>query len=446
MKEPQVTDNDVVVIGVGAAGLAAACRLASQTFRVVAIEARERVGGRIWTEERKGWARPIELGAEFIHSGNEELARALRAAGLKKRKVEEQHWLVDKGGRKEMPEAWDRIGKVMTAIGPRFRGSFEQWLHRSGRKVSPEDRALACAFVKGFQGAPAGRMSARTLYEAAQEEDEQFRPSGRYDALIASLETRFAKAGGVVELNCPVETVTWSRRGVTVRAGNRTWKARCALVTVPLGVLKAKPEERGGIVFQPALKKKQSVLARIESGHARRIVVRLRNDIWKRGPIPAELRRRNGQAFGFLHSEEKYFPVWWADAPRPVLVGWTGGPAAEAMAGWTDARVGRVACASLAKLLERTQGQIARVVREWRTHDWTADPFTRGAYSFSVAGEEKAPAELARAVGGRLFFAGEATADKLELGTVHGALASGDRAAREIAKILGSAGKGDRRL
>ena len=73
---------------------------------------------------------------------------------------------------------------------------------------------------------------------------------------------------------------------------------------------------------------------------------------------------------------------------------------------------------------------------DWRTHDWAADPLTRGAYSFSIAGLEDAPQRLAKPIAGTLFFAGEATADALDLGTVHGALTSGDRAAREISRVL----------
>lgn len=428
---------DVVVIGAGAAGLLAARRLAEAGRRVVVLEARDRVGGRISSEEPRGWRGAVELGAEFVHSGNEVLEAVLKEAKVRKRPIEERHWLAGDGRQARMDDAWDRIYAVMGKIGPRFRGDFARWLERHGDDVPAPDRALAEAFVKGFNGAPLERMSARALFEASKEDEEQFRPSKRYASVAEILARQLVGAGGRVELRREVRRVVWSRGGVQVvdRRGDG-WSGRCALVTLPLGVLKAKDGERGAVRFEPRLAGKEKVLANIESGHARRVVLRMREDIWRRGPIPAAMRAREGRAFGFMHSEEDAFPVWWSEAPRPVLVGWTGGPAAAAMSGWSEAKVVRAACAALAKLLGCAEKQVRAAVLEARTHDWAADPFTRGAYSFAVAGAEQAPERLARAVGGVLFFAGEATADVLELGTVHGALASGERAAREMERRL----------
>jgi len=106
------------------------------------------------------------------------------------------------------------------------------------------------------------------------------------------------------------------------------------------------------------------------------------------------------------------------------------------MAGWTPARIFKPGRRTLARLLGCGDAALEKSIVDWRTHNWAADPFTRGAYSFSTAGHENAPDELARPVVNTLFFAGEATAEPLELGTVHGAIASGERAAREILKAI----------
>lgn len=431
-----MNDVDVVIVGAGAAGLLGGKELVASGLRVVVLEARDRVGGRIWSEESSGWPAPVELGAEFIHTGNETLTQVLRAARVAKREIEEQHWLVGNGRSVSLPDAWDRIDAVMEKIGLRFRGSFSEWLEKRGADVPAVDRALARAFVKGFQGAPLERMSARTLFEASQEEEEQFRPSVRYDTIAMTLARQFAEKGGELRLGSVVSRIAWRRGAVSVETNEAVWRARVVLVTVPLGVLKARPGERGAIVFSPALKRKRRVLAQVETGHARRIVLRMKADVWRRGPIPTELRKRHGRAFGFLHSEEDFFPVWWAEAPEPILVGWTGGPAAEEMAGWSEVKVTRAALQTLAKLLGCPRAALEKQVIDARSHDWAGDPFTRGAYSFAVAGMERAPEELARPVAQTVFFAGEATADKLELGTVHGALATGARAAAEIKRAL----------
>lgn len=122
---------DAVAIGAGVAGLVAAARLGRAGQRVVVLEARERVGRRIWTLRERGWARPVELGAEFIHGGNPVLDRLPHAAGIAPRPAPQREWLVRGGERKAADDAWDRIDGVMRRIGRRFRGSFAEWLERA---------------------------------------------------------------------------------------------------------------------------------------------------------------------------------------------------------------------------------------------------------------------------------------------------------------------------
>src|SRR4051812_44568600 len=92
------TKSDVVVIGGGIAGLAAAVELARANLSVVVVEARERLGGRIFTVHPKGWARPVELGAEFIHQGNRALWQIMRRSGLRAKRVPGCHWLFNGDG------------------------------------------------------------------------------------------------------------------------------------------------------------------------------------------------------------------------------------------------------------------------------------------------------------------------------------------------------------
>jgi monoamine oxidase len=425
-------DTDVIVIGAGVAGLAAAARLAGAGRRVQILEARSRMGGRIWTERPTGWPAPIELGAEFVHTGNAALKRWLRRSRVATRPVDEMEWLARDGSLWPAPDGWDRVNAVMRRIGPRFRGSFAAWLERHGSGLAPDDRLLATSFVRGFQGAPPDRMSARALYRASFTEEEQLRPRHGYTRLVEAMARVLEREGVEVRLAAPVRRIRWHRGAVSVETAVGAWSAPVALVTVPPAVLRAAPGSPGTIAFRPQLVAKQRCWAAMEPGHARRVVFRLRGDAWRRGPIPAALRRRSGHAFGFLQSAAEDFPVWWAEAPQPMLVGWTGGPAAAAMAGLPDEEVFRRAEATLAALWQVEPLRLRRAILDRRTYDWSGDVYTRGAYSFAIAGGEKLPREAARPVQGTLFFAGEATADLLELGTVHGAIASGERAAREI--------------
>jgi len=422
---------DVIIIGAGAAGLAAARELARHGFKAIVIEARDRIGGRIWTQRIAGWPRPVELGAEFIHGGNRALWSLVRHAGMEKQPVPARHWLFQSGRLRPQLDTQKRIDVVMRRIGRGFRSSAGEWLQLHASSISAADRLLMQNYVENFHGAPLSRMSARTLRAAAAAEDDaQFRLPGGYDGLISSL-CDGAPSGLEIHLQSPVEWVRWKRHHVLVTAGRRRWRARAAIVTVPLGVLHAAASGLGGIRFDPPLVEKQRLWRKLESGHAFRIVFRLRDTAWQERIIPAELRAHRGRGFGFLRSFEEAFPVWWSEAPDPMLVGWTGGPPAAAMAGLAKKEIFCRALHTLSRLLRCKADALADLIVDWRTHDWTSDPFSRGAYSFSTAGYETAPAKLAASVKGTLFFAGEATADSLDLGTVHAALASGQRAARE---------------
>ena len=432
------TAVDVVVIGAGAAGLHAAALLGAAGKSVDVMEGRDRVGGRIWTDRPPGWRSPIELGAEFVHGGNEVMEKLIRSVRAVQRPIREQHWLVEKGQRQLMPDFWERIDEVIQPIGPRYRKSFGEWMKAHHERGETMNRELAKAFVEGYQGAPLGKMSAHTLFDASKVEEAQFRISGGYGTLVAALEKCLPLDRVTVKLRSLVHRIEWRRGEAIVFAGDLRWKARVVLVTVPLGVLRAPRGQVGHISFSPALTDRARLWRSAGVGYAVRIALRMRADAWRRSVIPPELRADSGKAFGFLHSDEKVFPVWWAEAPEPVLIGWTGGPAAENLAGLPSRQVFKSAVRALAKLLGCTQQALRKSIVDWRTHDWTSDPLTRGAYSFSAAGKEDLPRLMSEPVKNTLFFAGEATADPLELGTVHGALASGQRSADEIISVLQS--------
>jgi len=119
----------------------------------------------------------------------------------------------------------------------------------------------------------------------------------------------------------------------------------------------------------------------------------------------------------------------------PVLTGWVGGVAAEALlAEDAPSRLER-ALVALSDILAVPRRVLEAQLDAWRSHDWRADPFARGAYSYIGVNGTGAPRALGRPVDGTLFFAGEAT-DAAQIGTVAGALASGRRAAREVATAL----------
>ncbi|HET7537126.1 MAG TPA: FAD-dependent oxidoreductase, partial [Candidatus Didemnitutus sp.] len=199
---------------------------------------------------------------------------------------------------------------------------------------------------------------------------------------------------------------------------------------LPLGVLRA-----GDVRFEPALQSKATLISKMGWGEVVRVNLLFSPDFWRSGLIPAPLAAGEGAGFGFVNAPGLPVPVWWATAaPNPVLTGWAGGTAARHLAGQSESEIRTAALRSLAFFLGTTEKAIAARLLDFRFHDWSKDPWTRGAYSYAAAGAEEGFRKLAAPVARTLFFAGEATA--AEVGTIHGALASGLRAAREVDRAL----------
>src|SRR5262249_34536633 len=112
----------------------------------------------------------------------------------------------------------------------------------------------------------------------------------------------------------------------------------------------------------------------------------------------------------FLFSDDETLPTWWTSDPlrTPTLVGWVGGPRAARLAREPEATIADRAVAALARVLGVGQGRLERELEDWYLHNWSADPFARGAYSFVRASGTDAPRVLCAPVDGTLFFAGEA--------------------------------------
>jgi monoamine oxidase len=214
----------------------------------------------------------------------------------------------------------------------------------------------------------------------------------------------------------------------------QTYAARAVVVTLPLGVLKARTG-RGAVQFLPRLNRKQDLIERMQVGHVLRLAIRFRERMWRR-LLPKVLQSAQGPGFGFLHSQAKGIPVWWSLSDQPILVGWAGGPVAKALLRLSGAARRRLAIQSLAGVLGVAPRTLRKSIVDWQGRDWTRDPYSRGAYSFIAAGSDGAGEELRRPVRDTIFFAGEATADGAEVGTVHGALRSGIRAAKKAGRAL----------
>jgi monoamine oxidase len=436
---------DVVVIGAGAAGLMAAAELARGGAGVVLLEARGRIGGRIWTRREPGLAVPVELGAEFIH-GQARITRALLAgAGAAVIDAEGPNLTVHEGRLEPRTDIFPALHRAFAAAGSvleRQDLSFDEFLDRHlAALLTADERQRARRLAEGFDAADTAHASARAIVAEwlgdVLGEGPQSRPRDGYAALLEALRAAFESApqpGTVrrLQLDSQVREIRWSAGAVEV-AGERAGapfeiRARRALITLPLGVLKAAPNAPGAVRFTPALEAKQAALAGLASGPVIKLLLRFAAPFWER------LNDGRYAGVSFLHSPHTDISTFWTPAPEhaPLLVAWAGGPRVPRLArGRSPADLARLAVGNLATLFGGGV-DIAGALEGWYYHDWQADPFACGAYSYVAVGGSEARAALASPVGDTLFFAGEATDGGGEAGTVTGALESGLRAAREV--------------
>jgi monoamine oxidase len=238
--------------------------------------------------------------------------------------------------------------------------------------------------------------------------------------------------------------VRWAPGNVSVETRHPDGRARpaitasAAVITVPIGVLKADAGDVGAIEFDPELRSKQDALARVAMGSVVRVVLRLSERFWAADWFAKQSRRPDLDTMSFLHTNDEQFPIWWTAYPvrAPILVGWHGGPGATALAQLASEQIEDAAIESLARQLSVAAKRVRTMVEGAWLHDWEHDPFARGVYSYQMVGGVDAPATLARPLRGTLFFAGEATDPDGRTGTVHGAIATGQRAADEVLRSL----------
>jgi monoamine oxidase len=414
---------DVLIIGAGVAGLIAARDLTAAGARVLVLEARDRLGGRVMTHHTPDG--PVELGAEFVHGAVEETLSVAREAALPLRETDRGAPRVTGAGRETAADFLSAMDVVLAYASP--DGPDESFRHLVDRvDVGAEIKARCLGLVEGYHAADPVRISVLSLLKnkAADERpgaNRQFRFVGGYDGLVAAIFQRIDPGLCEVRLSTVVTAVTWGRRRVVVRtSAGEELAAPQLIVTVPLGVLKA-----GAIAFSPRLADKEDAVGRLEMGDAQRVSLCLASDAWV-----APDRFPPG---GFLMTGEPPFPVWWVSRPPPfpVVTGWSGGRNARALGQRSGAARVDAAVAALAAALGADAGRLRQDLRGGFSHNWLADPFSRGAYSYAGVGGSEAGDELAVPIDGTLFFAGEATESDGQNGTVHGAIASARRAAKQ---------------
>lgn len=442
---------DAIILGAGAAGLAAAVKLTRAGIKVQILEARNRIGGRIYTHRELNCQEPairrrenktlqnldemaIELGAEFVHGKPREIWDLVGGSTEQVDEIAGTNWCIREGQTGPcdfFDEVYEFLGRMKQS---EHDQSFAEWA--SSQSGVPEDiKRRAFAFVEGFNAAHAEEISVNSLMrqneaEEAIEGDRAFRIRGGYSFIPRTLFGMCDPEHLRISLNTVAERIEWRKGSVTVRArtaagGSQSFAGAKAIVALPLGVLQSNAVE-----FRPALDTKRAALEKLAVGHVIRVTLKFSERFWD----SIALNGKTLEDMRFLFTEDEWFPTFWTTMPQrtPILVAWAPATAAERLSGKGEKFQIERALQTLAEQLAVPRERLATLLERGYVHDWQSDPFAGGAYSYVRVGGDRAAQQLSEPLEQTLFFAGEAVDLTGNVGTVHGAIASGYRAAAQL--------------
>jgi monoamine oxidase len=279
----------------------------------------------------------------------------------------------------------------------------------------------AAEWVQSYDAADPATISVRSLVrehhiEATLRAERAFRLPLGYVAILDVL--RAALGTDAVALSTTVDRVDWQPGEVVAHTtGGERFRARKLIVTLPLPVL-----QQGRVTFEPALPDKARAVRALRMGPVIKLGLRFDDTFWW---------TREHEDLTFLLGLGQPFPTLWTTYPvlAPLLIVWSAGPRAMKLAELADEEILERALRALQLVFKQ---RVASRLRAWYLHNWQRDPLAGGAYSYVAVGGLGSQRALARPVADTLFFAGEATEWNGQHGTVHGALASGERAARQV--------------
>jgi monoamine oxidase len=419
---PAADTKSILVVGAGVAGLAAARSLTDAGWPVRVIEARDRIGGRVYTT--RDWGVPIEMGASWIHgTANDPIMELARNAGAQLVPTDYEGWAKLAVDPKLQPlnydkDTWQKF--VERAARQAEGGSLAAALNALAvrEQLSQTERVQLDFYVameiEDEYAATADQLSAKTFDKGDYAAGDQDVVTNGYDALPKLL------ANGLqIVLNTPVTAIVRQDNSVMVRAGNQSFEGPGAIVTVPLGVLKS-----GTIAFDPPLPEAHAhAIAALGFGVLSKSYFRFNRQTWK-----------VGSAF-YQFVGEKPGP-WgqWFTAPLaagPIALVFNAGDFGRSVESMppTDVIAGAMPAAR-----QLFGSDIAAV--EVRTSAWSTDPYARGTYSFHAL--DSGPDDrlrLQEPITDRLYLAGEAVGVD-NPSTVTGALASGRKAADQLMNRL----------
>lgn len=429
---------DVIIVGAGACGLMAARELSRTPKKILVLEARNRVGGRIFTTTVPGFPESVEAGAEFIHGNLPLTQRLLQEAGVVSTLVagtsyEYKHHDLHPSG--EFIPDFEILLEKLEALDQ--DQPLADFLATQLSDPQYDDlRNAVTRFAEGYDAADTRRVSTFALREEWKSGGAatSYHPVGGYSQLINYLAAQARHQGVSVTLNAPVAAINWVPGQVTLRtATHQVFGARQVIFTLPVGVWQVAPGQPGHIRITPDLPAQRQALLQLGFGAVIKICLQFKTNFWQQAAY-AQQKVKQAPGLTFLFSDEHFFTAFWTQlpAPSPMITAWLGGPAAARYQNWPDAAFVTEALTNLASMFQIPLPDLQAILVASVVFNWAADPYARGAYAYATVGADAARAVVAEPVARTLYFAGEGLYAGAEMGTVEAALASGLTVAQQL--------------
>lgn len=420
---PSKGNSRIIVVGAGIAGIAAASDLKARGFDVTVIEARNRIGGRIYTDRSLGM--PVDLGAQWIEgTTSNPVAEIAGRIGAPLHETDEDNTFIyttkalSEDEAEEVAEEVKRLEQqaekvaedsdedisvaqaVYEALGSRRRSPEIEWVLKTIELGISDSLDVASAWYSDDDEGVDGPGVVLPL---------------GYDQIAHEL----AK-GLDIRLGEPVREINYSRSEVSAVTLTGEYRADRVIVTVPLGVLKA-----GDLNMHPALSdKKARAIERLGFGAVTKVAMKFPRAFWPDSIDFLGFAPPGGSKFAVTMNLSRF-------QSSPALLAYAAGNDARSLGTSPTSAIANEVMDALRAMFGNSVAD-PEAVTIWQ---WASDPFAKGAYSFVTVGNSSSDYDvIAQPVENRVFFAGEATNRDFRA-TVHGALLSGRREAQRIASL-----------
>jgi monoamine oxidase len=420
---------DVIIVGGGAAGLMAAKILSARGKRILLLEARKNLGGRIYRVN--GFWKPAEGGAEFIQGNLKATFNLLKEANLKKEKTRGQFCRVYKGKWKvndDIFEDWDSLLKQMKVCKEDMtvRDFLQYFFYAKKYDVL---RKQFTKYIEGYDAADTKKASVFAIRKEMEEEgEEQYRLKPDYFAIIEFLREVCLKYNAKIKTDEPVLQIIRGK-DIEVITPSAKYICRKIIIAVPLGVLQCGTTSKGFINFPACVTDHINAAKTIGNGGVIKFLIEFDEAFWLDKKF---LDERNIPPPSFILSDA-IIPTWWTQYPssNPLLTGWLAGPESYKLKDYSERKLKKIAMESLSSIFLMPVKQLENKLKALEIVNWINEPYILGGYSYPTLLTERARRLLTNPIESSFYFAGEYIA-KNSFATVDAALQSGKEVAEKI--------------